>query len=92
MPTITGKVARSPSVLSSDLDKSVVMMDLEGGNYYDLGDSAATIWKLIEEPKTLDEICAELAIKYRTSAADCADDVSRFIAVLREKALVVIEP
>lgn len=87
----TGKISRHPSVLSTDLDQSFVMMSLTEGNYYDVDDSAAAIWKLIEKPMTLDQICAELAMQYKTSAEECAADVTQFIEAMHKQSLVVIE-
>ena len=53
-----------------------------------LNNSAADIWKFIEEGLSQDEICAKMQEKYDTDPKNIRDDVKHVIEVLSENGIL----
>jgi hypothetical protein len=70
------------------MDGELVMMGQEQGEYYGLRDVAASLWLHLEQPRSLDELCALVAEEYAVTAEGCRDDVRVFLEELRDKDLV----
>src|SRR5947208_13715139 len=83
-------IARSPSVLTAEVDGEIVMMSIEQGRYFGLDDIGSDIWKRIEPPcsfvRLVDQLVADYDADRSTIAADvqallgrmAAEDVVRF--------------
>lgn len=83
-------VTRSAAVLSNPADGGVLMMDIDSGSYFAMDSSAAAIWTLIAEPRSVRHICAALQNRYAVDAQTCRDDVAAFLADLSNRGLVSI--
>jgi hypothetical protein len=77
-------------VLFSDVEESIMMMDIEKGSYYSLDGPAARIWALLETPRTLPEICAVLVDEFEVEPDACASDTAEFVEELHRLELVAI--
>lgn len=71
-----------------EMDGEFVMMGLDQGEYYALRGVAASVWRHLEEPRGLDELCALVAEEYDVTVERCHDDVAAFLGQLREKGMV----
>ena len=47
-----------------DLDGEVAMLNMDDGVYYGLNNAGATLWNLIQEPKTVKEILEKFLEEY----------------------------
>lgn len=84
------KIARNPDVVIGDVgDGESVLLDVESGRYFGLNRTAAAIWELLDEAKTLDELVAALCATHDVSPEDCRRDVEELLALLRERGIVV---
>ncbi len=72
------KVARS-QVLESRVDEDLILFDAEAGKYFATGSVGADIWKLIESPRTVREVCEVLIERYDVSEETCFSEVQRFV-------------
>lgn len=75
-------VAHSETIVFTELDDTVVMMDLEEGQYYELDPVGARIWALIEPGLRVAEVCEALAAEYDGDPGTCRDDVLAFLEEL----------
>jgi hypothetical protein len=68
-------IERNPTVLHSDLDDEVVMMDVDRGQYYGLNSSGRAIWQALATPATLADVVHRLTeafdVEYGTCERDC---------------------
>ncbi len=72
-------VVRNHEIDVTDLDGEKVMMDLEKGNYFTLNKVASTIWDMMEEPISLNQIVHQLRQIYAVDEKECQTAVQTFI-------------
>ena len=57
-------VTTNKNVIFCDLDGEAAMLNMDDGVYYGLNVAGATIWNLIQEPKTVKEILEKFLEEY----------------------------
>ena len=83
-------VSRSPGWLSAWVGSELVMMSAETGLYVSLSETGGRIWDLIEQPRTVDALCDELALEYEVTVDKIRPEVLKFVEEMQEqKALQV---
>ena len=87
---LSSRVVRSEAIIFTELDDSVVMMDVAEGRYYELDPVGTRIWALIEPGPQVAEMCEALAAEYEVAPAVCGDDVSAFLDRLLRLAVIRI--
>jgi hypothetical protein len=79
---------RRPELNAVEMDGELVMMGQEQGEYYGLRDVAASIWNLLAEPRTLDDLVRLVGEEYSVAPETCRPDIEAFLDELVGKALV----
>lgn len=74
----------------SHLNKDVVILDLQTEEYYGLNHVGATIWKLIQEPKTVRDIRELMLSKYNVESKQCDRDLKVFLEKLEAQKLIEV--
>lgn len=69
------------------LDETVVL-DLERNRYTRLNGSAGLLWEALEEPRSADQLAAELVAEYGIDSARAEADARALVATLRERGLL----
>lgn len=77
-------LVRSERILASPLENALVMMDIEGGDYYSLDDIGAAIWERLAEPLSVQSLCVQLIAAYAVEPEVCQADVLAFLNELQE--------
>ena len=72
---------------ASRVKDDLVFFDETAGKYFATGTVGADIWELIEEPRSLRDICAALMERYKVDEATCLAEVQRFVEELLEAGL-----
>ena len=89
---LSSVAARNEAIVFTDLDDTVVMMDVDEGQYYELDPIGARIWTLIEGPGPVAEICDALADEYDVDPDTCRHDTLEFLQTASEYRLVRVQP
>jgi hypothetical protein len=76
-------IVRSASVLTSPIENSLAMMDIESGHYFSLDDIGNAIWERMAEPIQVGDLCARLVETFEVLPEICQHDV---LALLNEMA------
>lgn len=84
-------VARMETVVTTDLDGEVIMMNVETGNYFHLDDIATDVWNLLDRPQTIDAVVSGLREIYDVSQEDCRRDVGKLVAELCEAGVLKVD-
>jgi hypothetical protein len=84
-------VAVAEDVVSCDLDGEAAILNLKDGVYYGLNPVGARIWKLVQEPVTLEEILKTLLEEYDVEAEQCLQDTVELLEELQDKRLATID-
>ncbi|MGD7044471.1 lasso peptide biosynthesis PqqD family chaperone [Jeotgalibacillus proteolyticus] len=83
-------VAQQPGNVVSNMDGEIVMLSIENGKYYNLGDIGGVIWEKIEQPVVIASLIEELIQEYEVDALECDQQVMSFLDQLGKENLVVI--
>lgn len=75
------------SVAASEIDNGMALLDLDRNIYFSLNQVGAVIWRAIEQPLSIDQICAIVADNFRTSPEACRGDIERLMGRLIEAKL-----
>jgi hypothetical protein len=79
---------RSTNQVSCNLDEEVAVLDLVRSRYYGLEGVAAHIWSILEEPRSVEQICTSVVDQFDVSEDDCRRDIGDFLASLQAAGLL----
>ena len=68
--------------------EETVMMNVTAGRYYGLNAAASRIWELLETPKTIAQLCAQICEEFDVDAQTCEAEVLKFAQDLIDNGLV----
>ncbi len=81
---------RAEKRISTEQKGETVILDLTTGVYHGLNRVGNSIWRLLEEPKTLDDLRLALMEEYEVSAENCTEQVKKFLMGIEKEGLVSI--
>jgi len=76
----------------SDMDGEKVMLSIQNGKYYNLGETGGVIWEYMQEPIFIHELIQSLVTQYDVKENECGEQVMAFLDHLAEENLVKIVP
>lgn len=74
--------------VASDMDGETVMMHIQSGKYYNLGEVGGKIWSMMQSPVALEEIVQRLMEEYEIEQDTCRQQVSTFLVRLHGEGLI----
>jgi hypothetical protein len=77
-----------PGVIHETIDGETIVIHMGSGTYYSLVGASATVWELIEQQATVEEIADALTRRYETPRGDVEGAVRRLVDELRQEDLV----
>jgi Coenzyme PQQ synthesis protein D (PqqD) len=83
-------VARRGEPLTASVDGDLVMLDPRRSLYFGLDPIGHRIWDLLEQPRSVAELCGELQREFSVEAETCQADVLAFLDELSDAELVEI--
>jgi hypothetical protein len=81
-------VSRREGLVEAEVDGEIVALHVDKGTCYGFNNTATAIWKLLETPRRLDEICAALAGDFEVEPEECERDVLALLRDLESDGLV----
>jgi len=88
--SINSRIAVSQDQVSCDLSGEAAILNLKAGVYYGLNTVGASIWKLIQEPRTIKEIRDALLEEYDVEPKRCEQDILELLEELSTHELIKI--
>ena len=88
--TLTSVVARSADQISAEVDGETLLMSIERGKYYGMDAVGSRIWALLEQPRSIGEICDALMASFEVEREHCQRDVIAFVRDLLEQNLATL--
>ena len=89
---LSARVTRNQAIVFTELDDTIVMMDVEEGRYYELDAVGARVWALLENGPLVDEVCEAMAGEYEVAPETCRKDVLGFLEELHGLQVVRVQP
>lgn len=81
-------VNKSTELLASEVGGEIVMMNIESGKYYGINSVGSEIWKLLETPIVVSDICKELIKIYEIDDSTCEAEVLDFLQSLEKENMI----
>ena len=87
----TAMLVRNDEPVAVEVERTVVMMSLDLGKYFGLNEVGSRIWDLLERPRSMGALCAQLQDEFEVDPDACHDEVSGFLLALAKEGLIQIE-
>ncbi len=84
----SSSVVRHADVVDLETDGEIVAMNMDAGTCFGLNKVGSRIWKLIESPARVADVCAVLVQEYDVDAATCEQQVVEMLEGLKAERLV----
>jgi hypothetical protein len=75
---------------SVDLDDEAAILNLKTGVYFGLNEVGAWIWRLIQQPRTVAEVCAAVVDEFEVAPERCQADLQTLLHELAQHQLIEI--
>ncbi|SFD66669.1 Coenzyme PQQ synthesis protein D (PqqD) [Lentibacillus persicus] len=89
--SINDIVSQVEGNIVSDMDGEKVMLSIQNGKYYNLGEIGGEIWEGIKEPTSIADLIQSLTAQYDVEESKCRIETIGFIDHLLEEGLVKVE-
>ncbi|OYY71820.1 PqqD family peptide modification chaperone [Sphingomonas sp. 28-63-12] len=84
-------IHRQGDWVAARVGDEMVMMSVSNGQYLGLNMVGACIWDMLETPKSIDAIEAQLLTQFDVSAETCRAEVAAFIEKLAAQQAIAID-
>jgi hypothetical protein len=68
--------------------EELVMLSVAAGRYYSLNPVGRRLWELLEQPRTVPELCAAISAEFEVDAQTCQADVVKFVTEMMDNGLL----
>jgi hypothetical protein len=82
---------RNVELLEAHVNEELVALDPHKGTCYGFNGVATEVWRKLVNPKTFDQIEAELLVEYDVPPAQCTEELKALLTDLEQRGLIVIE-
>ncbi|MGG1399949.1 lasso peptide biosynthesis PqqD family chaperone [Bacillus salipaludis] len=84
-------ISQSPGNIISDMAGETVMMSIDNGKYYNLGEIGGHIWKCIETPISVNKLISKLTDEFDVENGQCKKELIPFLEMLINEKLIMVE-
>lgn len=79
---------RAKSLIEAELGDELLGLNMEDGRCFGFNAGAASVWRLLETPKTVDSLVAALTAEYEVAEGQCRKDVAELLDSMTEISLI----
>lgn len=80
---------RKMGIMTADMNGATVMLDIESGKYFNLGEVGGRIWEILEQPTSVKDLVSILVQEYDVTEEQCLEDIVPFLEKMLNRGLVV---
>ncbi|KAB7708158.1 lasso peptide biosynthesis PqqD family chaperone [Bacillus aerolatus] len=84
------EVTQGQGNIVSDMDGEKVMLSINNGKYYNLGEMGGEIWDLMQAPITVNQMVTTLLSRFQVEQDECEEQVTSFLNHLFAEGLIEI--
>lgn len=88
--TSSSIVTWGDSPLGTAVDNQFVLMDMNGGKFFGLDDIATDVWRRLEQPIAVSDLCAACIADFTGDPRVIEADILRLLETLADHGLVVV--
>lgn len=78
------------SPVETEVDREIVLLSLERGRCYALGETGSAVWRKLAAPIRIEELCRQLSNEYFADVAVLTNDVLELLEQLRHEGLLEV--
>ena len=79
------------SLMGGEMGDETVLMNLNTGDYLGLNSVGSSIWRIIQQPITIADICTQLQNEYQIDTATCQSETIKYINILLAENMIKIQ-
>lgn len=79
---------RNHVILFGEIGQDVVALSVARGLCFGMENVTAAVWTLLDQPRTADELCAELMRQYEVDKDRCAIELADLLSEMENEGLV----
>jgi hypothetical protein len=83
-------VSWSDAPVATEVDREVVLMNIGRGRCYGLGETGSAVWRRLQSPIRVDDLCRELLLEYAADSEVLQKDVIALLEQMQEEGLVKV--
>ncbi len=80
--------SRRPDTVAANLGAELAVLDLPSGAYLGFNATAAHVWRLLNEPRTLDALCDAMTAEFDVDKERCRAEVAELLDKLLAAKLI----
>lgn len=80
--------ARATGILDSPVGPDFVALNIQRGKCFGMENVSAEVWRLLANPRSLDQLCGELSAIYDVDDETCRADVSELLVEMIDMGLI----
>ncbi len=84
-------VVASKEQVSCELAGEAAILNLKNGSYYGLNPVGATVWDLMKEPVSVNELHSAVLERYEVEPERCAGDLLNLLGEMVEQGLIEVK-
>ena len=84
-------VKPNPNVIFKRLGEEMVLFNLDTDRFYELNETGARFWELLNEGRTDTELREQMSAEFAVEAEDLAAQANAFLTSLRKESLIQID-
>jgi len=88
--TSTCLYQRTGDVIEADVGGEVVLLHTRNWQYFEFDKVGATIWSLLDAPRSLDALVASLLTHFQVDGDQCRQETKAFLDQMMARGLVTI--
>ena len=74
--------------MEAELGDELVALDPGAGKCFGFNSVATSVWRLLEQPKTFDQLRQSLLDEYEVDPAECSQELQRLLGDMSSKGIV----
>ena len=82
-------VRKNEDIFTGAIDNEMVAMSIENGKYYQLNETGSRILSLLDTPRSIGELCDEMAARYRVEGEVFRQDIFDFMKEMMQYGIVM---
>jgi hypothetical protein len=84
-------VSRKDGLVEAEVDGEIVALHVDNGTCYGFNGTASAVWRMLDRPRRLGEICEGLIGDYEVEPDQCEREVMELLRDLESDGLVEIQ-
>jgi len=79
---------KQPGFAAANLGEELAVLNLASGSYLGFNATAAHLWRLLDQPKTLPELVAAMTVEFNVDEAQCRTELEALLGGLSQAGLI----